>query len=170
MVFSNLANVCSHLNNATKARLSLAKIPNTKMHLRLSLALQSSGLVSTVVRGGESPPPAHQLLSQPAANDEFESIEPVTQENVASRRLWLGLKYWQNEPVLGHITMISKPKKKVSLDLPGLRRVILGQQSGVVKGLRSPGECLFLATDRGVMEARECLEKKTGGLVLCRID
>lgn len=170
MVFSNLSHLCSHLNNCTKARLSLAKVPNTKMHLRLALALQNSGLISTVVRGGETPPPAHQLLGQPAANNENGGVEPVTQENVASRRLWLGLKYWQNEPVLGKMTMISKPKKKVSIDVPGLRRVIHGRQSGVVRGLRSPGESLYLATDRGVMEARECLEKKIGGLVLCRVE
>lgn len=96
-------------------------------------------------------------------------MEPVTQSNVSSRRLWLGLKYWQSEPVLGKMSLVSKPKKRVTLDLRELRRVIRGERSGNVDGLRSPGECLFLATDKGVMEARECVEKKVGGLVLCRI-
>jgi ribosomal protein S8 len=170
MVLSGLAHLCSHLNNCTKARLSLAKVPNSKMHLRLALALQNSGLISTVIRAGETPPAPHLLLGQPSANDEQGSVGPVTQENVASQRLWLGLKYWQNEPVLGKMTLISKPKKRVSLDVEGLRRIVHGKQSGGVRGLRSPGECIFLATDRGVMEARECVEKKIGGMALCRVE
>jgi len=32
------------------------------------------------------------------------------------------------------------------------------------------GETMFLATDRGVLEVREALEKKVGGLVLCRVN
>jgi small subunit ribosomal protein S8 len=31
------------------------------------------------------------------------------------------------------------------------------------------GECLFLSTDRGVLEVREAMERKVGGLVLCRV-
>lgn len=54
------------------------------------------------------------------------------------------------------------------MDSEGLRDIVRGKKSGYVDGLRSPGECLFLSTDRGVLEARECVEKKLGGLVLCR--
>lgn len=169
MSLVNLAHVCSHLNNATKARLGLTSIPNTKLHLKLCLALQKSGYISSVVRGGSTPPPPHLILGVPTPNDEIEPIEPVTQTNVANRRLWLGLKYWQNDPVLGTMSLVSKPKRRVNLDLPGLRRVVRGQRSDYVDGLRSPGESLFLSTDRGIMEARECVEKKVGGLVLCRV-
>jgi len=31
------------------------------------------------------------------------------------------------------------------------------------------GECVFITTDRGIMEARECAERKIGGMVLCRV-
>ncbi|KAH8700841.1 40S ribosomal protein S8 [Talaromyces proteolyticus] len=170
MSLVNLAHVFSHLNNVTKARLGLTSIPNTKMHLKLALSMQNQGLIGSVVRAGKAPPPPHFLTGQPAVGGALVEVEPVTQQNVASRRLWLGLKYWQSEPVLGKITQISKPKRRITIDLPGLRRVLQGQRDGPIEGLRSPGECLFLATDQGVMEARECVEKKVGGLVLCRIN
>lgn len=38
-----------------------------------------------------------------------------------------------------------------------------------VKALTRPGECLFVSTDRGVLEARECVERKVGGMLLCRV-
>ncbi|KAB8229346.1 hypothetical protein ETB97_009182 [Aspergillus alliaceus] len=169
MSLVNLAHVCSHLNNATKARLGLTSIPNTQLHLKLCLALQNSGYISSVVRGGLTPPPQHNLLGVPTANDEIEGVKSLTQSNVASRRLWLGLKYWQSDPVLGNMSMVSKPKRRITIDVTGLRQVIRGEKSGYVEGLRSPGESLYLSTDRGIMEARECVEKQVGGLVLCRV-
>jgi ribosomal protein S8 len=35
--------------------------------------------------------------------------------------------------------------------------------------LRQVGECIFVSTDKGIMEARECVERKIGGQVLCRV-
>ncbi|KAL1990534.1 hypothetical protein VTN49DRAFT_6373 [Thermomyces lanuginosus] len=169
MSLANLAHVCSHLNNVTKARLSITSIPNTNLHLRLCLAFQKAGLISGVVRGGPHPPEPHLLLNQPAMTGDEQSLEPVTQSNVSSRRLWVGLKYWQSEPVLGKVQLISKPKRRISLKVDELRKILRGERSGQVEGLRSPGECIFLSTDRGIMEARECIEKKTGGLALCRV-
>jgi ribosomal protein S8 len=107
-------------------------------------------------------------LNHPAVNDENEEIEAVTKSNVASRRLWLGLKYWQSEPVLSKMSMVSKPTRRIHIDVESLRDVVRGRKRGYVEGLRSPGECLFLSTDQGIMEARQCVETKTGGLVLCR--
>lgn len=159
-----LANVCSHVSNASKARLGFTSIPNTKLHLRLALQLQNSGFISTVVRGGREPPPAHQLLSHPVGYD----IEPITRENIASRKLWLGMKYWNSEPVLEKMEMVSKPTRRIYMDVEGLRKIVLGRQSGYVKGLTRPGECLFVSTDQGILEARECVERKTGGMLLCK--
>lgn len=177
MSLSHLAHVCSHLNNVTKARLGLTSIVDTKMHRNLILAMQQQGLIGSIVRGGRTPPPPHLLLGQPTATSAADAAasgvietEPVTQANIASRRLWLGLKYWQSEPVLGKITPVSKPTRRIIMDLPALRSVIRGSRSGTVDGLRSPGECLFLATDRGILEARQCVEKKVGGVVLCRVE
>ncbi|CRG90043.1 Dynein heavy chain 17, axonemal [Talaromyces islandicus] len=136
MSLVNLANMCSHLNNVTKARLGLASIPSTKMHLMLLLSMQNQGLIGSVVRAGKVPPPPHLLTGMPEVGGSLVDVEPVTQENIASRRLWLGLKYWQSEPVLGKITPVSKPKHRITLDVPGLRQVLTGQKSGRVDGLR----------------------------------
>lgn len=45
-----------------------------------------------------------------------------------------------------------------------------GTQSGYVRGLRGVGESMFVSTDRGIMEVRECVERKTGGMLLCRVN
>ena len=102
-------------------------------------------------------------------NDEREPIEYITRENVSSRRIWLGMKYWQSQPVLQQISSVSKPKRKINLNVSELRKVVRGERGGEVQGLRTPGECMFLLTDQGLLEAREALEKKVGGLVLCRV-
>lgn len=65
--------------------------------------------------------------------------------------------------------MVSKPTRRLTIDVPGLRRIVRGERSGYVEGLRSPGESLYISTDQGIKEARECLEKKLGGLVLVRV-
>jgi len=156
----NIANVCSHLQNASRAKLGLTSIPNYKYNLFLALALQRSGFVSSVTRGGPHPPTQEEILSG--------TSEPVTHDNAATRRLWLGLKYWDNKPVMSKLETISKPKRLVTLDAHQLGKVARGFHSGPVKGL-TLGECLFVSTDRGVLEVREALERKVGGVVLCRV-
>jgi ribosomal protein S8 len=156
-----LSNVCSHLQNASKARLGLTSVPSTNMILRLTLALQQSGFLSSVTRGSLTPPPIDSLSTYVP--------EPVTQENISTRRLWLGLKYWNNEPVLSKMSMVSKPTKRVWMDVEGLGKLVRGRDANYVRGLTKIGECLFVSTDRGVLEARECVEKKVGGMLLCRV-
>lgn len=169
MSMVRLADICSHLQNASRARLGFTSIPNSQFHLKLVLALQGSGFISTVVRGGKTPPPAHNLLSHPASNAEGAEIEPITRENVASRRLWLGMKYWNSEPVLEKMSLVSKPTRRLWMDVEGLRRIVLGKQSGYVRGLTKPGECMYVSTDQGILEARECVERKIGGMLLCKV-
>lgn len=161
MSLVNLANVCSHLQNASKARLGLTSVPSSNMILTLTLALQSSGFLSSVTRAGLTPPPLETLSTYVP--------EPVTQENVATRRLWLGMKYWNNEPVLSKMSVVSKPTRRVWMDVDGLGKLVKGRDANYIKGLTKPGECLFVSTDRGVMEARECVERKIGGMLLCRV-
>ncbi|PBP27666.1 40S ribosomal protein S8 [Diplocarpon rosae] len=161
MSLVHLANVCSHLQNASKARLGFTSVPSTNMILTLTLALQQSGFLSSVTRGGLEPPPMDDLSSYVP--------EPVTQKNISTRRLWLGMKYWNNEPVLSSLSMVSKPTKRVWLDVKGLGKVIRGREAGFVKGLTRPGECLFVSTDKGLLESRECVERRIGGMLLCRV-
>ncbi|ROW18338.1 hypothetical protein VPNG_00499 [Cytospora leucostoma] len=156
----NITNACAHLQNSSRARLGLTSLPNTKYNLLFLLALHRSGLVSSVTRAGPQPPAPEELLTAVP--------EPVTSRNVATRRLWVGLKYVDNEPVMRNVQGISKPSRAINLQLPGLRRVARGFESGYVDGLKM-GECMFVATDQGILEVREALEKKVGGLVLARI-
>ncbi|KAB8336888.1 hypothetical protein FH972_021196 [Carpinus fangiana] len=111
MSLVKLAHTCSHLQNCSKARLGLTSIPSTKLLLSLSLALQNAGFISSVTRGGPQPPQLLTATSLPHATDDA-ALDPehpdsaiITQANVASRRLWLGLKYWKGEPVLSKMSM-----------------------------------------------------------------
>lgn len=45
-----------------------------------------------------------------------------------------------------------------------------GDRQGYVRGLRGIGEGMFVTTDRGIMEIRECVERKCGGMLLCRVN
>lgn len=165
MSLVTLSHVCSHLTNCSKASLALTSIPSTNLLLSLTTSLQTHGYLSLVYRGGPHPP----TLVSPTSLQPVEPAEPVTQQNIASRRLWLGLKYWNNRPVLEKMSMVSKPTKRVWMDVEGLGELVRGRDAGYVRGLRNVGESLFVSTDRGVLEARECVERKVGGMVLCRV-
>ncbi|ERT01995.1 small subunit ribosomal protein S8 [Sporothrix schenckii 1099-18] len=156
----HIAHTCSHLQNASRARLGLTSIANNKYNLRFVLALHRAGFLSSVTRAGPTPPDPAAILTGTHVE------EVVTSANVASRRLWLGLKYWNNEPVLQKLKLYSKPSRLVWMSLEDLETVTRGFPKGMVKGL-SLGECLFVSTDRGILEVREALEKKVGGQVLC---
>lgn len=79
------------------------------------------------------------------------------------------MKYWNNEPVLTKMIMISKPTRRIWMDVEGLSVLVRGKDAKLVKGLRNPGECLFVSTDKGVLEARECVRRKVGGMLLCKV-
>lgn len=64
--------------------------------------------------------------------------------------------------------MVSKPKQRVVLGFRDLEVIVRGREAKWVKGLTRVGECLFVSTDVGIMESRECVERKIGGLLLCR--
>ena len=94
----------------------------------------------------------------------------VTQSNRASRRLWLGLKYWEGMPVLRKARMLSKPTKRISLTTRELGHLVRGNRAGEVKPLTRVGEIVVVRTEKlGVLEVRECVERRVGGMVLCRI-
>lgn len=235
----SICHVCSHLQNATRARFGITSIPASKFNLSFALALHRAGFLSSVERGGLVPPGVEfattaadvgvsgsasspspfsetgrteaQLLAADgvvsmaqaasggvvaaaAARTVVETTNaPLTAANVATRRLWLGLKYWDNAPVLSRLRPVSTPSRRVMVGAKELERVVRGLESvpppktvtDRVKGMHNHrtrragatqrikglglGECLFLSTDRGVLEAREAVEKSVGGVVLARV-
>ena len=94
----------------------------------------------------------------------------VTRENISTRRLWVGLKYWNQRPVLEKMGMVSKPTRRVWNNVPELERLARGEKVGYVRGLRGVGESMYLTTDKGILEIREALERKVGGMLLCRVN
>lgn len=204
MSLVNLAHVCSHMQNASKARLGLTSIPVSKMHVNVALGLQREGFLSSVTLGGPAPPKPFLLQAQHDPADLDAMAEKLREEpwhaypiesgtkrrvtnlteqalghekvhevhvpdNPARRRLWLGLKYWQNEPVLKNMKLISKPTRRIWLTSEDLGKIIRTRASSYVQGLTHPGECMFITTDRGILEARECVERQLGGMVLFRV-
>ncbi|EHK40045.1 hypothetical protein TRIATDRAFT_230299 [Trichoderma atroviride IMI 206040] len=160
----NIAHMCSHLQNASKARLGLTSVANNKYNLHLALALHRSGFFSSVYRAGAQPPTAEQMVAQVP--------EPVTNATVAQMRIWLGLKYWEGRPVLNKASVISKPSRLMTVDVQELGRLTRGfptkVKGGMVQGL-GVGECMFVSTSRGVLEVREALARKVGGVLMCRV-
>jgi len=64
--------------------------------------------------------------------------------------------------------MVSKPTKRVYMGVPGLKELVMGRDAEYVRGL-GPGEVLVMSTDRGIMEARQAVERLMGGQLLCRV-
>lgn len=79
------------------------------------------------------------------------------------------MKYYESKPVLSKARMISKPTKRIWLNAVDLGKVVRGRQAGEVKPLTKVGEIMAISTDRGIMEARECVERCIGGQPLCRV-
>lgn len=196
MSLVNLAHVCSHLQNACNVRLGLTSIPATKLHAALMLSLKQQGLISSVTLGGLRPPIPYSLkpaTPPPQEPNKLDNIldkawppellraehekevrtEKQLSRNPARRRLWVGLKYHDNRPVLTKLSLVSKPTRRIALPHWQLAQLIRGRDvtnadGNMVRGMTRMGECLFVSTDRGVWEVRECVEKRTGGLVVCR--
>ncbi|KAI0869757.1 ribosomal protein S8 [Hypoxylon argillaceum] len=155
-----IANMASHLSNASRARLGITSVPHTKYTLGVALAMHRAGFLSFVTRGGKHPP-------DPATVATFEP-EALTSANVAQQRLWVGLKYRGDAPVMGKMTAISTPKRRVTAKLPALERLARGLAVSSRQGVNI-GECIFLTTDVGTLEVREAVQKKVGGMLLCRV-
>lgn len=105
-----------------------------------------------------------------SAGAEGEQMPAITQENVSSRRLWVGLKYYNSRPVLEKMRLVSKPTRRVWMSVLDLEGIWKGEKRGYVKGMRGVGEAMFVTTDRGIMEIRECVQRRIGGMALCRVN
>lgn len=109
-------------------------------------------------------------VGREGGDDGGEETEPITQQNVSSRRLWVGMKYYNSRPVLEKMRLVSKPTRRIWMSIRDIEGLVKGQRKGYINGLRGIGESMFVTTDRGIMEARECVERRIGGMLLCRVN
>ncbi|GME90401.1 hypothetical protein B5S28_g481 [[Candida] boidinii] len=155
MSLVNLANVCSHLQNCTMAKLPMAKVPYTKLHLQIALGLYKEGFIGSVQRGS-------------IAGPDITPVE-VTFDNIATRRLWLGLKYRNNRPVISKFSLISKPCRRVYCDHNELKMFASGKKVRFVQPIQ-PGEVVFVRSKQNdVFNLHEAVARQVDGELLCRI-
>ncbi|PPQ68458.1 hypothetical protein CVT26_006046 [Gymnopilus dilepis] len=88
----------------------------------------------------------------------------------SERRIWADLKYRDDLPVLSNMELISRPSRRVFLELSGIRAICSGRRAGQVKPL-GMGEVAMVRTEdkeHEWLEAREALQLKIPGEVVCR--
>lgn len=154
MSLVHLANVCAHLQNCSRARASLTSIPYTRLHLNFAYNLYKHGFLSTLQRGSTKGPDA--------------SAVEVTPDNISTRRLWVGLKYRENKPVISTCRLISKPNLRIELPYDDLKQLCTGKTVRLIKPLQ-PGELMLVRCGKDLLDINEAVARKVGGEVLCRI-
>ncbi|CDO94161.1 unnamed protein product [Kluyveromyces dobzhanskii CBS 2104] len=154
MSLVNLGNVCAHLQNCSRARIGLTAIPYTKLHLNFAYNLYKHGFLSSLQRGSTKGPDVTPV--------------DVTPDNISTRKLWLGLKYRENKPVISSCRLISKPNLRINLDAQDLKKLCSGNSIRLIKPL-APGELILVKSGTEIMDINDAIAKKLGGEVLCRI-
>ena len=155
MSLVHLSNFAAHVKNCTRINLSTTSVPYTKLHLQLALGLYREGFLSLIQRGSVTGP-------------DQEAVE-VTPDNIATRRLWLGLKYRNNQPVIREFSMVSKPSRRVNLTSTKVKALASGLKVRFIQPLQ-PSEVIFLKTkSKEVVEIQEASQRSLEGTVLCRV-
>ena len=147
-------NLCSHIQNAFRARHQHVAVFHTTQNLAILSILLRAGFLSNVTRGTvEKPSPEDFLLA-----------------SESEKRIWADLKYRDDRPVLSDMELISKPSKPIFMELSEIRRLCTGRRVQNVKPLRM-GEIAVVKTkdrENEWLEAREALQLRIPGEVICR--
>ena len=91
--------LCSHLQNAFRARHQRVCVPNTRQNLGILNILLRQGFITNMTQG---------TVAQPSPEDFRTAGE-------AQRRIWADLKYRDDRPVLNAMSLISRPSKNVHM-------------------------------------------------------
>ncbi|KAF5318833.1 hypothetical protein D9619_010787 [Psilocybe cf. subviscida] len=146
--------LCSKIQNAFRARHAKISLNHNRQTLGILNILLRAGFVSSVTRGTAAGPDPVRFL----------------QAKESERRIWADLKYRDDQPVLNHMELISKPSKRVFMSLTDIRLICSGRRAGQVKPL-GMGEVAMVKTESREhewLEAREALQMKLEGEVVCR--
>lgn len=155
MSLVHLANFSCHLKNCANVNIATTSVPFTRLHLQIALGLYKEGFLSSIQKGSTSGPDQAPV--------------EVTPDNIATRRLWLGLKYRNNRSVIRDFSLILKPGRKVNLTSTEVKALSSGLPVRFLKPLQ-PAECIFLKTRTNeILEIQEAAEQGESGMALCRI-
>ncbi|KAF5392884.1 hypothetical protein D9757_000874 [Collybiopsis confluens] len=146
--------LCARVQNAFRARHAKIAVEHNTQNLGILSILLRAGFISNLTRGTATFP-------DPAL---FSSV-PESQ-----RRIWADLKYRDDLPVLTGMELVSKSSKRVFMNLGEIRRLCSGRRAGSVSPL-GMGEIAVVKTKNREyqwLEAREALQMKMDGEVICR--
>ncbi|KXN80816.1 37S ribosomal protein S8, mitochondrial [Leucoagaricus sp. SymC.cos] len=146
--------LCARFQNAFRARHARIAVDHTTQNLGILSILLRHGFLSSLTRG---------TISSPSPT----SFPHVSE---SQRRIWADLKYRDDLPVLTHMELVSKPSKRVYMDVGEIRLICSGRRAGNVKPL-GMGEVAVVRTrdkENEWLEAREALAMKLPGEVICR--
>lgn len=146
--------LCARVQNAFRARHHRVAVDHTIQNLGILSILLRTGFISNVTRGTiELPSPAQFL-----------------HVGEAQRRIWAELKYRDDRPVLMDMELISRPSRRIFMDVGELRRICSGRRAQTIKPL-GMGEIAVVRTkskEHEWLEAREALQLNLEGEVICR--
>lgn len=146
--------LCSHIQNAFRARHKAICVPHTTQNLAILSVLLRTGFLQNVTRG----------TTAQASPEQFHTVGD------AQRRIWADLKYRDDRPVLSSMSLISKPSKKIYMSSKEILLLCSGRRVQSQKPLRM-GEIAVVRTDSKEhewLEAREAVQLGLEGEVICR--
>ncbi|KAK8861296.1 hypothetical protein IAR55_002115 [Kwoniella newhampshirensis] len=156
------ANLCAHLQNTSRGFHAQTSLPYSTSSLAISSILLRSGLISNVTLGSPAGPSPSQFPNLP----------------IPARKLWIGLKHRNGQPVLRRMNLVSKSSFRVLVTRDELGRLLVGKRARNVAGV-GIGEILIVRTEedqrqgrvRGekYMEGWEAWRAGLGGEVICRV-
>ncbi|OLY78707.1 37S ribosomal protein S8, mitochondrial [Smittium mucronatum] len=146
--------LCARVQNGFRAKLAKIAVPETNLNLSVSRILYQQGFIYSVTRGTHLGPD--------------QEYTPTTNLNIAERRLWLNLKYYNDSPVLNKMNCISKPSRKIKCSAKDISKLVSGVRAGIVKPI-TPGELIIISTSRGILEINEAAKQNIGGVLLARV-
>ncbi|CDR44441.1 CYFA0S14e02762g1_1 [Cyberlindnera fabianii] len=154
MSLVKLANVAAHIQNVTRVSLSTTAIPYTKLHLQVATHLYKQGFINSIQRGSITGPDVVP--------------EEVTPDNIATRRLWLGLKYRDSQSVISKFQLVSKPSCRIHLTAEQIQELAEGKSVRKIKPIQ-PSELVLVRNNNQVYDLAEAAAHELDGEVLCRI-
>lgn len=146
--------LCARVQNAFRARHHRIAVDHTIQNLGILSILLRTGFISNVTRG---------TIESPSPDDFLRAGE-------AQRRIWAELKYRDDRPVLTGMELISRPSRRIFMDIGELRRICSGRRAQTINPL-GMGEIAVVRTknkEHEWLEAREALQLNLEGEVICR--